>query len=135
MDKITGSLLDHSLPIRFIAKMATGISCPLECGPKFTRKILALDDPGACQSGCLAINRIGKDHSYLTWPKRWELLRTSAGAGAVSIGKTARRVGRDVKAVHGDLQAMSGCGLLVKTEDGIAFRYDAVHLDFMLKAV
>ena len=33
--------------------------------------------------------------------KRWELLKVLAGAGAVSIREAARRVGRDVKAVHG----------------------------------
>ena len=66
--------------------------------------------------------------------KRWELLRTLAGAGVVSIREAARRVGRDVKAVHGDVQAMLGCGLLIKTHGGITFPYDAVHVDFMLKA-
>lgn len=66
--------------------------------------------------------------------KRWELLRTLAGAGPVSIREAARRVERDVKAVHGDVQALLACGLLTKTEQGIEFPYDAVHVDFMLKA-
>ena len=33
--------------------------------------------------------------------KRWELLKTLCGAGPVSIREAARRVGRDVQAVHG----------------------------------
>ena len=66
--------------------------------------------------------------------KRWELLKVLAGAGAVSIREAARRVGRDVKAVHGDVHAMLDCGLLHKTDAGIEFPYDAVHVDFMLKA-
>lgn len=32
--------------------------------------------------------------------KRWELLKALCGAGPVSIRESARRVGRDVKAVH-----------------------------------
>ncbi|HET6468540.1 MAG TPA: hypothetical protein VFG43_09205, partial [Geminicoccaceae bacterium] len=32
-------------------------------------------------------------------PKRWELLRTMTGQGAMTIREVARRVGRDVKAV------------------------------------
>ena len=66
--------------------------------------------------------------------KRWELLKVLAGAGAVSIREAARRVGRDVKAVHGDVQAMLSCGILHKTAAGIEFPYDAVHVDFMLRA-
>ena len=38
--------------------------------------------------------------------KRWELLKTLCGAGPVSIREAARRVGRDVKAVHGDVTAL-----------------------------
>jgi predicted transcriptional regulator len=53
----------------------------------------------------------------------------------VSIRETARRVHRDVKAVHGDVQALLGCGILAKTDDGlIVFPFDNVHVDFMLDA-
>ena len=33
--------------------------------------------------------------------KRWELLKALCGVGPVPIREAARRVGRDVKAVHG----------------------------------
>jgi len=33
-----------------------------------------------------------------------------------------------------DVQAMLGCCLLVKTEAGIEFPYDAVKVEFLLKA-
>lgn len=66
--------------------------------------------------------------------KRWELLRAMTGQDAMSIREAARRVGRDVKAVHGDVQALIQAGLIDRTDDGIAFPYDAVHVDFMLKA-
>ncbi len=66
--------------------------------------------------------------------KRWELLHALTGIGPVSVREAARRIGRDVKAVHGDIKALLMAGILDKTEDGkIIFPYDAVHVDFMLK--
>ncbi len=41
--------------------------------------------------------------------KRWELLKALCSAGPVSIREAARRVGRDVKAVHGDVTSAAGC--------------------------
>lgn len=67
--------------------------------------------------------------------KRWELLKALCSAGPVSIREAARRVGRDVKAVHGDVTALLDAGILMRTEDGrIEFPFDAVKVDFLLKA-
>jgi predicted transcriptional regulator len=67
--------------------------------------------------------------------KRWELLKTMAGAGPMTLREAARRVGRDVKAVHSDVRALLKAGLLQKTEDGrIVFPFDAVRVNFLLKA-
>ena len=67
--------------------------------------------------------------------KRWELIRALAGQGPLTIRAASRRVGRDVKAVHGDVRALLDSGLLDKTSDGkIVFAYDAVHVDFVLSA-
>lgn len=82
---------------------------------------------------------IGFESPELVWKvltvKRWELLRALTGLGPVSVREAARRVERDVKAVHGDIKALLMAGILDKTEDGkIVFPYDAVHVDFMLKA-
>ena len=67
--------------------------------------------------------------------KRFDLIQALAGAGAVTIREAARRVERDVKAVHGDVQTLLTCGVLDKTVDGkIEFPYDAVHVDFLLTA-
>lgn len=66
--------------------------------------------------------------------KRWELLSAMTGAGSMTLREAARRVGRDVKAVHGDVHALLDTGILQKTEEGrIVFPFDAVHVDFMLK--
>ncbi|MHB9116876.1 MAG: HVO_A0114 family putative DNA-binding protein [Burkholderiales bacterium] len=67
--------------------------------------------------------------------KRWELLKVLCGAGPVSIREAARRAGRDVKAVHGDVTALLNAGVLDRTEDGrIVFPFDAVKVEFMLQA-
>ena len=67
--------------------------------------------------------------------KRWELLRTLCGAGPVSIREAARRVDRDVKAVHGDVTALLNAGILDRAEGGgIVFPYEAVKVEFLLQA-
>lgn len=67
--------------------------------------------------------------------RRWELLKTMAGAGAMSLREVARRVDRDVKQVHGDAHALIEAGVLSKTGDGkIEFPYEAVRVEFELKA-
>jgi len=67
--------------------------------------------------------------------KRWELLKVLCGIGPVSIREAARRVGRDVKAVHGDVTALLNAGVLDRAEGGgIIFPFDAVKVEFMLQA-
>ena len=67
--------------------------------------------------------------------KRWELLKALCGIGPVSIREAARRVGRDVKAVHGDVTALLNAGVLDRAEGGgIIFPFDAVKVEFMLQA-
>ncbi len=67
--------------------------------------------------------------------KRWELLKAMCGGGPMSIREAARRVGRDVKAVHGDVTALIDAGILNRTPKGkIEFPFDAVKVEFMLQA-
>lgn len=65
-------------------------------------------------------------------PKRLEILQAMTGQGALSIREVARRVGRDVKAVHGDVHALLNAGVIEREGKGVIFPYDAVHVDFML---
>lgn len=65
--------------------------------------------------------------------KRWELLKALCGAGPVSIREAARRVGRDVKGVHGDVTALLKAGVLERTDEGIVFPYDRVKIEFVLE--
>ncbi len=67
--------------------------------------------------------------------KRWELLKALCGVGPVSIREAARRVGRDVKAVHADAMALLMAGVIDRTETGqIEFPYEAVKVEFLLEA-
>jgi predicted transcriptional regulator len=66
--------------------------------------------------------------------KRWEVLNFMTGSGPMTIRELARRLGRDVKAVHGDVHALLNAGILQKTDGGqIVFPFEALHVDFMLK--
>lgn len=67
--------------------------------------------------------------------KRWELLKALRGAGPVSIREAARRVERDVKAVHADVTALLTAGVLDRAEGGgVVFPFDAVKVEFLLEA-
>jgi predicted transcriptional regulator len=60
---------------------------------------------------------------------------TMAGAGPVTIREAARRLSRDVKAVHGDVHALLDAGIMQRTADGrVVFPFDAIRVDVMLHA-
>jgi predicted transcriptional regulator len=67
--------------------------------------------------------------------KRWDLIRAMTGAGPLAIREAARRVKRDVKAVHGDIHALLNAGILRKTDKNlVAFPFDAIRVDVLLRA-
>ena len=67
--------------------------------------------------------------------KRLDLLKVLCGAGPVSIREAARRVGRDVKAVHSDVTALLAAGVIDRAEGGgIVFPFEAVKVEFLLQA-
>lgn len=98
------------------------------------------DFAGAWHSGKPAPSaRISFASPELLWKvltaKRWELLKALCGAGPVSIREAARRVNRDVKAVHSDVTALLHAGVLDRAEGGgIVFPYEAVKVEFLLQA-
>jgi predicted transcriptional regulator len=53
----------------------------------------------------------------------------------MAIREVARRVKRDVRAVHSNIHTLLKAGILKRAEDGrVIFPYDAIHVDFMLRA-
>lgn len=109
---------------------------------------LEVRSPAAAMADALAAAKSGKPQKSarisfatpeLLWrvlsAKRWELLKALCGAGPVSIREAARRVGRDVKAVHADVTALLLAGVLDRTDSGrIEFPYEAVKVEFLLEA-
>ena len=66
-------------------------------------------------------------------PKRWVILKSMAGQGPMAIREIARRVDRDVRAVHSDVHVLLNAGLVGRTDDGrVHFPYDAIHVNFVL---
>ncbi|TNL01878.1 glycosyl transferase family 1 [Kosakonia cowanii] len=78
--------------------------------------------------------------SFLSWellhdtlsPNRMAIIKTMTGAGEISIREVARRLKRDVRAVHSDVTKLITQGVIEKGESGIVFPYDDIHVDFTL---
>ena len=67
--------------------------------------------------------------------KRWELHKALCGAGPVTVREAARRVGRDIKAVHSDLTALRKAGVVDRAESGrVEFPDETIKVEFMLRA-
>lgn len=66
-------------------------------------------------------------------PLRWAMLETMTGAGALGVRELARRLGRDAKAVHTDLTALTMAGVIDRSEAGkYEFPFDRVKVQFEL---
>src|SRR5690348_16781162 len=50
---------------------------------------------------------------------RWEILQSMIGEGELSIREVARRVGRDVKGVHGDVHALIDAGVIERDNNRV----------------
>jgi len=65
--------------------------------------------------------------------KRVDIMRAMMAQGAMSIREVARRVGRDIKAVHGDVKALIAAHIIAETEDGrVELPYDEVRVNYVL---
>lgn len=70
-------------------------------------------------------------HAVLA-PARVEIIMALAGQGPLAIREVARRVGRDVQAVHRDVTRLINAGVIDRDEDGVRFEYDALQFEFVL---
>lgn len=65
--------------------------------------------------------------------RRWALLQLLIGAGELGLRETARRVGRDVKRVSEDVDALVSLGLLERTTSGgVCCPFSDIHVDLHL---
>lgn len=67
-------------------------------------------------------------------PSRLAIVKVLAGQGPMAIREVARRVGRDVQAVHKDVTRLINAGVIDRTEKGVEFPYDRIHFDFDVDA-
>lgn len=66
---------------------------------------------------------------------RLQIINAMTGADAMSIRELSRRIGRDFRGVHRDVQALLNAGVIDHDENGkIVFPYDAIHFDFTLQS-
>lgn len=66
-------------------------------------------------------------------PTRWSVVQALTGAGPTGVRELARRLERDVKGVHTDLNALVTAGILDRTADGkYLFPFDQVKVRFDL---
>ena len=68
-------------------------------------------------------------------PSRLAIVKALAGQGVLSIREVARRVERDVQAVHRDVTTLINAGVIDRTDNGIEFPYFGLHFEFDVNAV
>jgi predicted transcriptional regulator len=67
--------------------------------------------------------------------RRWALVHALQGQGPMSVRELARRVARDVRRVHDDVQVLAELGLVERTDvGGVECPFVAVHIDMRLTA-
>ncbi|PKM45139.1 MAG: hypothetical protein CVV05_07130 [Gammaproteobacteria bacterium HGW-Gammaproteobacteria-1] len=68
--------------------------------------------------------------------RRWTLVHILIGAGEVPVRELARRVARDIKRVHEDVEALAELGLVERTDSGgVLCPYTDIHVDMHLREV
>lgn len=65
--------------------------------------------------------------------KRWDIVHDLQQEGAMTIRALARRLNRDVKNVHADVQALMEIGLIVKEGRKITVPFDEIRAGFVIK--
>lgn len=82
-------------------------------------------------------------HLTITLQRAWRAALRDAGKrargrgcqGEIAIRELARRVGRDVRRVHEDVQVLIELGLVERdAAGGVACPFDEVHIDMRMQA-
>lgn len=75
-----------------------------------------------------------EDMHRILAPSRLAIVKALAGQGTLSIREVARRVGRDVQAVHRDVTTLITSGVVDRKDGGISFPYDEIDFSFKVSA-
>jgi len=89
---------------------------------------------GSAQGERISFTSLALMHRILT-PNRWDVLKAMMGRGEIGVRELARMLERDIKAVHTDVVALADAGVIERSDNGaVQFPYDAVRVDFVVKA-
>lgn len=67
--------------------------------------------------------------------RRWALVHALQGQGPMPVRELARRLGRDVRRVHDDVEVLAELGLVERTDaGGVHCPYETVHVDIRMTA-
>ena len=75
-----------------------------------------------------------EDMHRILAPSRLEIVKVLVGQGPLSIREVARRVNRDVQAVHRDVTTLINSGVIERSEKGVEFPFDGIHFEFDIVA-
>ncbi|WP_425374741.1 helix-turn-helix domain-containing protein [Phyllobacterium myrsinacearum] len=67
-------------------------------------------------------------------PLRLAIVKALAGQGTLPIREVARRVNRDVQAVHRDITTLVNAGVINRADNGVSFPYERIHFEFDVSA-
>ena len=100
---------------------------------------LAAMDRAAAGNAVEAVPTLGfssyEDMHRILSPSRLEIVKVLVGTGPLSIREVARRLDRDIQAVHRDVTTLINSGVIERSEAGIEFPYDGIHFEFDITAV
>lgn len=85
---------------------------------------------GVSVGSVLTFSSIEQLTKVMLAPNRLSIINTMAGEDAMSIRELARRVNRDFRGVHSDVQALLNAGVIDRDGNGIVFPFDAYHIEF-----
>jgi predicted transcriptional regulator len=94
----------------------------------------AASRPDGYQGEVLNFESPGVLFSRLT-ERRWSLVHALQGQGPMAVRELARRVSRDVKRVHEDVQVLAELGLVERdAAGGVVCPFAEVHVNLHLRA-
>ena len=94
---------------------------------------LALSGKAVEARPCVEFSSYDDLHRILA-PLRLAIVKALAGQGLLPIREVARRVDRDVQAVHRDVTTLINAGVIDRHENGVEFPYDSIHFEFDVTA-
>jgi predicted transcriptional regulator len=104
-----------------------------------TVTVMSIDDMKKRTLAAASGKRLSPVYAFATRELLWkfmnkkkeDILHALTDGGPMSIRAIARAVGRDVKAVHGDVHEMLKARMISKNEEGlIEFLFDAVRVEY-----